>query len=76
MERRDNKLLWDISRWAIITLIGLGAAYAKVQDIPAIKAKLDSTESRVTALEVSMKNIEKGIDKMDGKIDKLINRSW
>lgn len=71
---KDHKLAWEISRWIVIVLIGIGVAYARVQDVPAIKDKLDATESRVTAMEVSMRNIERGMERTSDKLDRLLER--
>lgn len=65
---------WDVIRWLIVVIFGAGMLHARIADVPAIKNKLDATESRVTRLEQAISDITKGVDRSNEKLDRLLYR--
>lgn len=72
MNERPSIYYWDVIRWLIVIIFGAGMLHARIQDVPTIKAKLDSTESRVTRLEQAIADVTKGVDRSNEKLDRLL----
>lgn len=80
-DRRHWKMFWEtVPGWLKHTVTALGTAatlyaggLAVTKDKPEVAAP-SRLEDRMLKQEIKMENVEKTLDKMDGKLDRLLGR--
>ena len=78
-EHRKWRVFWaELPSWLKVAIVSLCGATAGIGGFNGMLSKSDGTdkkiEERLIKQETKMESIEKQIDKMDGKLDRLLSR--